>query len=67
MVEDALKVAAHDERVHESPERPERQRVAHLVAHDGAGGMRGELVPVVPELIRTTQLAIDEAAVGLPR
>jgi hypothetical protein len=44
----------------------ERQRVVDAVAHDRPGGVRLELVPVMPEPVGAAHLRVDEQAIGLP-
>src|SRR3954447_2410054 len=66
-VEDPLQIAPHEEPMRHRAERPQRQRVAHHVAHDRAAvAVRREFVCVVPQGVRPAQLTVDEAHAGLP-
>src|SRR5688572_31966708 len=58
---DALEVAPHEHGVRQLAERPERKRVAHGVAHEGAAGAVGlELMRVVPELVRSEERRVGK-------
>src|SRR3954471_7538875 len=65
-VEDAAQVAPDERAVGELAERAERDRVVDAVAHERAALDRLELVDVVPELVGTADLPIDERAPFLP-
>ena len=66
IVEDPLHLAPRQKRVHQPPERPERQPIAHHVDHPRPPVVRFKSVRVMPEPIRTAQLHIHKLRRRIP-